>query len=399
MKTIENYISRFICVLIFCFCINSVYAGSNKYIQECKIEQQNGKYGITFRGQQLVPFEYDNITLYKEGHFKVRQNNLFGIYTFVCQDEKQRGNYKISYPVVEIDLPMNNKYIYITHNVECLYDAIEDFDKDYISLKKDDKIGLLNQYYSTILPCRFEKIERNNPYLYVVSNKKQGVFNTYGSTIIPCQYDEITKKGSLFYLVKDGLKGVFNQYGSTILPCRYDEITNTENNYQVKANGKYGIFNQYGSTIIPCRFEKIQKVDNHYYVEENGKQGVFNQYGSTIIPTNYTKILKTNNKYLVENENKQGIFNQYGSTIIQCKYDEIKETGNKYLVRNDNLYGIFNVYGSTILSCKYSKIDFLANGQYITYIGDKKQLYNAYGSLISDYPDNEVIYSTSFPQK
>lgn len=366
MKTLNNHIRQFICILILCFCAANIYGENSKYIRECKIEKQNGKYGITFQGQQLVPFEYDKITPCKDRYYKVQQNNLFGICTPVFLDKKQIENYNVRYPVVEINVSGNNKYIYIANTVECVYDAIEDFDNDYILLKKNEKIGLVNQYGSTVIPCQFDKIERNSTYLYVTNNKKQGIFN---------------------------------RYGSTILPCRYDEIQKINNRYYVKINGKQGIFNQYGSTIIPANYTEILETDNKFLVQNGDKEGIFNQYGSTIIPCKYDDIRKEGNFYYVYNEGKQGILNQYGSTIIPCKYDDIKQTGKKYCVKNDNLYGIFNEYGSTILPCKYNKIDFLANGQYITYNEGKKQLYNAHGSFISDYSENNVIYSTSSEEK
>ena len=115
------------------------------------------------------------------------------------------------------------------------------------------------------------------------------------------------------------------------------------------------------NTIIPCIYENQQKEKNHYYVWKNGKKGIINLYGNTIIP---------------------------------CKYDEITPQNNRYVVKTGDKYGVINTYGNTVLPCRFSKIEFLSNGNYVGTEGSSKQLYNAYGSLLSDYSNKNVIYST-----
>lgn len=91
---------------------------------------------------------------------------------------------------------------------------------------------------------------------------------------------------------------------------------------------------------------------------------------------------------------EKGLFNTYGSTILPCRYDEITSLKNRYIVKKNNTYSVFNNYGSTILACRFEKIELLSNGNYMATLNGEKSLYNTYGSFISNYSNNNVVYST-----
>jgi len=111
----------------------------------------------------------------------------------------------------------------------------------------------------------------------------QGIVNTYGSTIIPCRYNKIQQEGNIYYVTANGKKGIFNRYGSTIIPCQYDEIISLGHRYIVKRDKKFGVYNQYGSTILPCQFQKIECLNNGHYVTTRDKsQQVYNAYGALL---------------------------------------------------------------------------------------------------------------------
>lgn len=317
MKIKINKLGQFVYISILCLFTITVYAqDESKYIRECKIEQQNGKYGVTFQGQQLIPFEYDSVTLWNEQNFKVQQNNLYGIYSIGIVDKKDESHISKQETIARIDIPEKNRYIYSINSIECSYDTIDEFDNNHFMLKKAHKIGLINQYCTTIIPCRF---------------------------------DEIKTVGNDYYVKMGGKQGIINIYGTTMLPCRFDEIKTIDNNYYVKMGEKQGVINIYGTTILPCRFDEIKTVDNNYYVKENGKMGIINIYGTTLIPCQYNEIKNINNIYCVKKEYNYGVINKYGTTILPCKYDKIEFLPNgQYLVYGDGKKQRYNAYGSFI---------------------------------------------------
>lgn len=91
MKIKINKLGQFVYISILCLFTITVYAqDESKYIRECKIEQQNGKYGVTFQGQQLIPFEYDKIEFLPNGQYlvygdgKKQRYNAYG--SFISND-------------------------------------------------------------------------------------------------------------------------------------------------------------------------------------------------------------------------------------------------------------------------------------------------------------------------
>ena len=142
------------------------------------------------------------------------------------------------------------------------------------------------------------------------------------------------------------------------------------------------------------QYTAIYREGKNYRVENGRQQGLFNYYGNTILPCQFESIREENNYFFVTKTGKQGVYNRYGNTVVPCRYDEVLAIQNKFVVKNGNHYGVINQYGTTVLPCRFNKIDFLGNGNYLTETEESKQLYNAYGSLLSNYSSNNVIYST-----
>lgn len=51
----------------------------NKYLKDCEINKDNHKYGIVFRGKQLVTPAYDEITPLTDYVFRIKENGKYGL--------------------------------------------------------------------------------------------------------------------------------------------------------------------------------------------------------------------------------------------------------------------------------------------------------------------------------
>lgn len=350
---------KFIHLLLFLFCFGSIYGQSfsDSYCKDCKINGHDGKYGITFQGQQAIPCEYDAIKKLSNSCYLTQKGSKSGLVKVMFF----KTNYRVNKNDNTQTFRVKKGYINISEVLPCEYDIVEDTGSGSLRLMKGKKTGIANHYGNIIVRCEYDQVELRNNNYYVTQGDRQGVFNRYGNTIIPCKFTAIEFQNNNYYVSSGKLKGVYNYYGNTIIPARYTAIQRKGNNYLVE-NGKLkGIFNYYGNTILPCRFEEITKIDNHYHVMQEGKYGVYNSYGNTIVP---------------------------------CRYEEVTPLRNRYVVKNGDLYGVINQYGNTILPCRFEKIELLSNGNYMATQNDTRQLYNAYGNLLSDYSGNNVIYST-----
>ena len=298
---------KLISTLIFLLCVTFAFAECyDNHFDECRIERQNGKYGIVIDKQLAIPYEYDEIVPQHNCFFKVRKGRKYGIISYFYEEHKRDGRFP-----KEIDRPIALKkgYAWLYLSLACEYDKIEEYENQYLQISRDDRKGIVNYYGTLVLPCRFEKIELSNNFFWVSSEGLYGIYNRYGSTIIPCRYNQIELTDRCFYVCRDRLKGVYNRYGSV---------------------------------IIPCQFSQIECKDNAYYVTKGKYQGIYNLYGSVIVPTQYTSIYKEGGKYLVENDSLKGIVNTYGSTVIPCKYNTIEYEDGVYYVSAGGKYGIYN---------------------------------------------------------
>lgn len=268
----------------------------------------------------------------------------------------------------------------------CEYDEITRKNDCCFRIKQGQKYGLVS-----VLFYRKRQHSEKDRCLFTAP-VKQGYISMIQS--LPCEYDRIENTGSSLQLTKDNKMGLANSFGNRIVPCQYDQISMVDNKYYVTRGNKQGVFNYYGNTIIPCKYTAIEFKSNHYYVTDGNLHGVYNYYGNTVIPCKYDQIEFSNNHYYVTSGNLHGVYNYYGNTVIPCKYEEITAQSNRYIVKTGDKYGIINLYGNTILPCRYSKIDFLSNGNYVCTQEGNRRLYSAYGSLLRDYSDKKVIYST-----
>lgn len=123
-------------------------------------------------------------------------------------------------------------------------------DSIYIA-QKDNKYGIINQYYDWLLPCCYDNlVELSHGYLLALKGVKQGLLLiTKGSDeshecdveeIIPCEYDLITVNDyiaimqnnsmsgteiEICFLVNGQQNGVFNEY--TLFPNGIIEVKST----------------------------------------------------------------------------------------------------------------------------------------------------------------------------
>ena len=315
MKNLRQILRRTSYTLLLCIPFLIVSAQDFSFIsKECTIEKQGGKYGLVFRGTQLTDFKYDDIKQENKYNYRVEQNHKLGVISFAFVEDRKGMKKQETYVPVEIK---NKTYcVYVYETLPCVYESITPYESSNLLLVREGKKGLVNQYYTTIVPCKYDNIEDKYGFYYVTSGDKHGLINQYGTTIIPCVYERIQQEGDKYVVGTGGKNGIINQYGTTIIPCVYERIQQEGDKYIVGTGNKNGIINLYGTTILPCKFKQIKKVKNQYIVTYNDLYGVYNMYGTAILPCKYESIeILSNGQFRTKEGEHVKLYNAYGSFI------------------------------------------------------------------------------------
>jgi len=355
----------------------------------------------------LVPFEYDDLTVFSEELACAKKNNKFGFIN-------RKGKIVISFQ----------------------YDDETYFQKTGLALVKKNKLyGFINKKGKEIIPILYHNADEGTADSLVTLNKggKWAFFDSFGKQKTDFIYDEIAlsgieikgknessywknglilvrKNNQIAYLDKN-LKevvpfgkyntgdrfnqnriaivsknhkyGIIDEFGKERLKPEYDTIEHPEESYheseifEAKKSNYLVLLDKNGTKIYDkikefsfdyCRLNnQIQKI---YHIQDlNGKYGAIDTKGKLVIPimydefqdfgSNYNAIVKYNGKFgLIDSNNKISypIDNQsiYGDRR-ELDYYVIKNKYNKVGIIDKNLKPIFNFDFQDLSPCYYDK--------------------------------------------
>ena len=155
---------KLISTLIFLLCVTFAFAECyDNHFDECRIERQNGKYGIVIDKQLAIPYEYDEIVPQHNCFFKVRKGRKYGIISYFYEEHKRDGRFP-----KEIDRPIALKkgYAWLYLSLACEYDKIEEYENQYLQISRDDRKGIVNDYGTRVMPCCVDKKESSNNFVW-----------------------------------------------------------------------------------------------------------------------------------------------------------------------------------------------------------------------------------------
>jgi predicted RNase H-like HicB family nuclease len=271
---------------------------NTRYYREFQVVSSDGKYGLLFRDEVVVPYEYDEIVAQRDNRgFISKQGDKYGIIgigvtnhipTFNAENISRQGwNYLIKKGVGR----ENNVYL-----------------------------------FASVLSCEFDKIEYADGRFWVNKGDLKGVFNSVGETIVRCDYDEIKFTDGRYWVRKGDLKGVLNSAGGTIVSCNYDEIRFTDGRYWVRNGNSKGVLNSAGGTIVRPEYSEINFINGRYWVHKSDLKGVLNSAGGSILRCEYDKIeLTSDGKYIAYKDGKKNLYNSAGGRL-HTEFDIIHST-------------------------------------------------------------------------
>ena len=222
-------------------------------------------------------------------------------------------------------------------------------EKNALKVKKNGKYGLIDLTGLEILACEYDEISalrgiENS--IIIKKENKIGLVNDKGSILIEPNFKEIKNLGETY---KEGY------------------ITITE-------DGKYGAVSTTKKQLLENKYEEIMQVymPSYYLVKEEGKLKVINASGNTILENGFDDIKSETSRGLIFiKSNLYGEINQSAEVIIEAKYqylEEVKE--GKYIAKQNDKYGIIDTEQNEILPFEYKGLTY--NEKADLYIAEKE---------------------------
>ena len=358
-------------------------------------------------------------------------------YRFLFERESGKG---IVDSVGTILLPANAQRILFSDN------------QNYITVKNaEDKYGVLDGNFDTIIPFKYDYVEFSNENFEVRNNDLSGILDKNQKVIIPIIYKTLNGFSLPFkgysYETVDGKFGIIDQKGKFIIkdsPYWLSPISNkvfdakidddhyfVDKNmnkihdspfrYSSKGSKKYrifyvyennkflgGIINLKGKIELSAIYDRIDFNEKYqvFIVQKETKYGMLDAKLQTILPFEYDKILsnKNTNRFVVSKNKKHGFVDEKGNVVIDLMYDEAESfsEGLAAVVKNDK-WGFIDENGNTIIDfnfvgtmtgfingyAKFYKGNRTTTGRYTSF---KASLINKKGEFVIEPEYEEIEY-------
>ncbi|WBL27007.1 WG repeat-containing protein [Zunongwangia sp. HGR-M22] len=354
--------------------------------------EKNGKWGvIDLKNEVLVPFNYEHV------HSNMRSDE------WVAAFRKEGKN-------VIINIPQQKEF------GAPEYDKFQIENGHLIAAKTIDNqryYGVINRKGKEVVPFNYSEIYspyssfQSGPYLSIKKDEKLGIIDTLGNIIIPPNYTKgLRVRDDYFITQKNEKVGLLNLKNEELLPNEYDwidsdKITISENKtasiFRVKKNDKYGFYFPKTAQLMNPEYEHIEffsdRQRNTYgarpvgliSLEKDGIDKLYNIKTRKIIPGDYAAFeLQPQHKVILMKENygDQGLYDlKENKLILPIKYKSIqvfkdqpklikvvKKVGN-YQTQS----GLFDDTGKEILPIKYADIKQIDPSKFLLH--EKDSLY------------------------
>ena len=340
---------------------------------------KNGKYGlIDFEGKKLLACEYDSITALEsvEENLLVRKDNKVGIVNNVGQ----------------IIVPIEYK------NVKILK---EGYKNEYIIVDENDNQGIISTSSTIIVVPTYKEIKYiNSNEIYAAKiEDKWNLVNKKGE-VINNNYDDYTYvKGDYVIVQKEGKYGIITTEGTVKIEPTYEDLQYAFSVYYIaKINSKYGIINTDNTSLIPLEYLNMtyweskniiiaDKTETETVIFDSNLTEKLN--GLFVFKEEYIKaridgldkyytykfeekqvedILTRNTLYVSKKDGKYGFVDSQGNVVVNYIYDEAKEQ-NQYgysAIKQNGLWGSIDKGGKVVLEPQVN----LDNSIYVDFIGE-----------------------------
>lgn len=342
----------------------------------CVVYNDDMKSGVINRaGREVVPSQYDEVSLPNEGMIRVRNGNLWGFYDtagnkVIDFQYRTESDFSEGLAVVNVDVDsLTVKYGYINKDnqmvIPARYDFAMTFSEGFAVIKNYDRYGIIDRNGKEVFPCKYIGITNmmeGRFFAFDAETELAAMFDKNMKQLTDFKYNEIQFYNEGFYTARIG-----NQY--TYLDKKghecfgmYEELSGFFDGYSmVKKDGKYGIINKKGKIILPIEYDNsgwrtMEYIfsENLAMVEKDGKYGFVNKRGKIVIPLIYESAQHcTEGLIAVEKNGVWGYIDKEGNEVGPFEYMMASyfTWGRAEVVYNNETYKI-NTEGQCVKNCK-----------------------------------------------
>ncbi|MEL7022068.1 MAG: WG repeat-containing protein, partial [Bacteroidota bacterium] len=319
-------------------------------------EQQWGIRSVD--GQLIVSPQYDEIT-YRQGFFQTKKDNKFGLLhptglrllspraddiqihsdsLFFFNIDQQWGAVdqtgrevipprfdrfnKIATNFIQL-VANDKKHLYVCSSQQLIttetYDDYYPFSKQYIIVKKDRQLGLMNTTGRLVLPTQYNEIQPYSKERFRVNRGgKWGILDTDANAIIPLEYEYIAPLQTRVCVVRQAQKfGIVNSKGQQIIQPQYDRIVLADNEAKAYKN----------ETLTVLRFDENGQLKDDNAFEKHFTFRISNRNSAIAKPANAPEdnyMLPQFEWFYFPPTDRWGLRNYDGSTQIAPTFDYIQ---------------------------------------------------------------------------
>ena len=282
----------------------------------------------------------------------------------------------------------------------------------YVVYNSSSGYGIIDENGSEIIPAEFISIvDENKDFIIVRKDGKVGVLNAKKDWILPLNYQDILKEEDFLIVRENNLNGIMDSNLKKTVPFIYNTIhfSNPFNNrFLVEKESKRGLIDLQNNAIIPTEYDYLSYIKAFdYYVGKQSKGGknitkVFDQNGKVIFDTtNDGIVILAKNRFAVKNANNLwGIVDQKDKQKVNFTYKSILSSGSSeqiYIVQNqEDKWGGINDQGQMIIPFKYSEsFYFLGDVAYVKNDTGKAAFIDKNGRKITEFIYEDVLLLNS----
>ena len=297
-----------------------------KSVEENLLVVKDNKVGVVNSiGQIIVPIEYKDVKVLKEG-------------------------YKNEYIIVDEN---DNSGVISTSGTVIVEPAYEDIkflnSTEIYAAMIDGKWNLINKKGEILNSNYDDYTYSKGDYVIVKSGEKYGIITTSGEVKIEPTYEELNYAFSVYYIAKlNGKYGIINTDNTSLIPLEYLSMTYWEDKEILIADRTEtetvlfdsnltekltGIF-VYEEDYIKARVDGVDKYYTYKFEEKQSKD-----------------ILTKNTLFVSKKDGKYGFVDSQGNVVVDYIYDEAKEQ-NIYgfaAVKLNGLWGSIDKTGKLVL--------------------------------------------------
>lgn len=359
-----------------------IYDDMGFFLGDYSIVKQNNRCGIiNNKGELVVPIQYDVISPYYQylsyGHEKYQYEYVFSLF---------KNGYKTVINVSRSTGSKNRKHI--------------DTPYDYSVLERNGKYGYIN-YLGEEIPCQYQNARNgySEGLAAVVKNNKVGFIDKQGNVKIPFKFDytefSFNSHSHNFGVFSEGLAsmmqmgnkwGYIDKSGNVVIPFQYNAAYCFHEGSAIVGifinnEERYGLIDKNNNKILPFEFENGVFSGHVNAMCHNGKWGVYSPTGDCITPCQYDELITFMEGYAtIVKDGKQGLLDEQGNVIIPCEYETcLFDVWSKVVfVAQNKKWGALDLQNQVIVPTEFDDVGVIDNSKPNLFKVKKNEKYGYY---------------------